>query len=54
MSDPRATLSRCHIILTGDEDNSQDAMAVTFGRIEESDGAKEELLHPPRLVEGGA
>ena len=28
--------------LTGDEDNSQYAMAVTFGRIEEFDGAKED------------
>ena len=54
MSDPRATLSRCHIILTGDEDNSQDAMVVTFGRIKEFDGAKEELPHPTRLVESGA
>ena len=30
------------VTLTGDEDNLQDVMAVTFGRIEEFDGAKEE------------
>ena len=28
--------------LTGEQDNSQYAMAVTFGRIEEFDGAKED------------